>query len=100
LRRSNPREDPAGNIDDILDHDIIGLWTRKRSFTAEWEHRKQEFGIGDVHHNRHGAEHQANGTIRSGIAAALLTKLNDALRARNAVQCGMAANIYRSLSIQ
>jgi hypothetical protein len=37
---------------------------------------------------------QASGAIGAGIAAALLTKLNDALTARNAGQCGTAANIY------
>jgi hypothetical protein len=37
---------------------------------------------------------QGSGAISAGIAAALLTKLNDALTARNAGQCGTAANIY------
>jgi hypothetical protein len=37
---------------------------------------------------------RASGAISAGIAAALLTKLNDALTARNAGQCGPAGNIY------
>lgn len=39
---------------------------------------------------------QASGAVSAGIAAALLTKLNDALTARNAGQCGPAGNIYAS----
>jgi hypothetical protein len=43
---------------------------------------------------------QASGAIRAGIAAALLTKLNDALTARNAGQCGPAGNIYAAFISQ
>jgi hypothetical protein len=44
--------------------------------------------IGDVN------QLQASGAISASIAAALLTKLNDALTTRNAGQCGPAGNIY------
>ncbi len=37
---------------------------------------------------------QAGGAISANIAAALLAKLNNALKARNAGHCGTAANIY------